>query len=416
MRALLAAFVLMAMPAMAADLTVNLSGTTGPDFANRLNTTDLEVARFVFQASGGDVGIDDIEIHFSNHTVADLAFTRMRLFYDANGNGSFETNEELDAASTIAPDGVNPSVVFAGIINALPWSVVAGPSRLLQLRVDVGNNIASYGDAFEFSIQAAGSITLTNPGTDNVLGSLPAVSNTLTLRHSENQLVPGTGNPTTQRTAFYGATNFPALHFIVSSLTGTPPGQLLGIDLISITVSITLANSAQTAAVTRLSLWQDDGDSQFEPNAGEVLIQARTPADGVKWDISGSVISVTFDGAAVQNLSDIPSGGVKALWVGIDFGSGMDAVCEVSVNRAGMLGALGAAADFFVVSPAFISGDVITLQAVPPRPPSSGPEGEGGCSTGQGGHHKWLLLLVLAGLLGLRISKIHCRQFARRTW
>ena len=54
MRAVIAAlFVLLALPVSAASLAFNLSGTTGPDFGNQLNDTDVEVARYVLQPTGG---------------------------------------------------------------------------------------------------------------------------------------------------------------------------------------------------------------------------------------------------------------------------------------------------------------------------------------------------------------------------
>lgn len=394
MRAVLAAFLaILALPLSAATLAFNLSGTTGPDFGNQLNDTDVEVARYVVQPSGGNVSIDSITIHISNFALADNAFTRLRLFFDADGNGTFDPTEELDETSTIVPSGATDDVTFTETFSA-PGGLI----RTLQLRVNIGVDTSVYGEAFNFSIDPQADIVLSNGG-DSVSSTTVATSNDITIRHSENQLVTGTGNPTAPRSAALGASNFPALHFIVASLTPTGPGQLQGIDLNSITISVTCANAAQTAAITRLALWQDDGDAVFEPSAGEVLILQRTPADAGKWVIAGSVISVTFDGTPVQNLSDIPSGGARTFWVGIDFGGGPDTTCEVSVTRTQVLGALGAAADFFVTTPNFISGDIINVATPPPPPKSSKPEGEGGCSTAE--QPGMLLLIALALALAL---------------
>ncbi|MCB9894615.1 MAG: hypothetical protein H6839_09210 [Planctomycetes bacterium] len=377
MRAVIAAILLLlAVPASAANLAFNLSGTTGPDFGNQLNDTDVEVARFVLQPTGGSVDIDSITVHISNFGLADEAFTRVRAFFDADGNGTFDALEELDETSTIVPNGTTDDITFTETFTA-PGGVI----RTLQLRVDIGTNPVVYGESYNFSIDPQADIVLTNPGTDTITSSAVATSNDISIRHSENQLAPGTGNPSAPRNAYYGKTNAPALQFAVSSLTPTGPGQLQGIDLASITISVTCANSAQTAAVTRLTLWQDDGDSAFEPGSGEVLILSHIPTDVGKWVIAGSVISVTFDGSPIQTLTDIPSGSARTFWVGIDFGSGTNATVEVSIVRTDVLGALGAAADFFVTSPNLISGDVINLSKSPPKPKSKEAEGEGGCST-----------------------------------
>jgi hypothetical protein len=221
-----------------------------------------------------------------------------------------------------------------------------------------------------------------------------------------NRLQPGTGNPSSPRDTFFGRSNVAALHFLVDSLTATPPGQLSGIDLAAITVSVTLATNQQTAAVTRLTLWQDDGDANFEPNSGEVLILARTPADAGKWGIAGSVISVVFDGTSVQNLQDIPAGQARAFWVGIDFSAdGPEAVCEVSVNSGGVLGALGTAADHFIANPALISGNVLALKAKPPKPKSVEAKGEGGCAA-SAVPFNLALLAALALLLSVRSLQV----------
>ena len=64
MRAFLVALIALAgLPLAANDLAFNLSGTTGPDFGNQLNDTEVEVARFVVQGSGGTVQVDAVTVH-----------------------------------------------------------------------------------------------------------------------------------------------------------------------------------------------------------------------------------------------------------------------------------------------------------------------------------------------------------------
>jgi hypothetical protein len=404
MRAVFAAlFAIFALPCAAASLAMNLSGTTGPDFGNQLNDTDVEVARFVLQPSGGAVSIDEITVHVSNFATADEAFTGVRMFFDADGNGTFDPSEEVSTSQ--GPTGAGSDLTFTETFSA-----PSGLIRTLQLRVNIGNITSTYGQSYNFSIDPQADITLTSPGTDTISSTTVAVSNDITIRHSENQLVPGTGNPTGPRETSFNDGNFAALHFIVSSLTPTGPGQLQGIDLNSITISVTCATAAQTAVITRLRLWQDDGDSNFEPGNGEVLIQERTVLDVGKWIVAGSVINVTYDGLPVQNLSDVPSGSTKALWVGIDFGTGPETTCEVSVTRTNVLGALGAAADFFVTNPNFISGNVITVTTPADPPRDAEPQGEGGCST-NGESSLWLILVALA-LTTAFVAGV-CKRLAR---
>jgi len=405
MRAVLAAFVIcFAIPCAAANLAVNLSGTTGPNFGNQLNDTDVEVARFVLQASGGAVSIDSVTVHISNFALADEAFTRVRMFFDADGNGTFDPTEEVDETSTIVPNGATDDITFTETFSA-----PSGFIRTLQLRVNIGTNVAVYGEAYSFSIDPQADVVLTNPGTDTITSTTVATSNTITIRHSENQLVPGTGNPLAPRQTTFGTQNYGALHFIVSCLTPAGPGQLQGIDLNSITISITCQTAGQTATVTRVRLWQDDGDASFEPSGGEVLIQERTAADVGKWVVASSVISVTFDGTPIQNLADLPSGTARPFWVGVDFGTGVETVCEVSVTRTNVLGALGAAADFFVTTPNFISGNAITVTDPPPKEKSPSPPGEGGCSTGSDG--AWWLVFTLFALMATFATRA-CKQLA----
>ncbi len=405
MRALLAAILaFLAVPALAADLAVNLSGQSGGAFSTRLQSNDVQVARFVLQASGGDVTVDAITLHLSNFAMADDALTGVRLFYDADGNNVFDPSEELDVAQ--APNGTDDFLTFTHTFTAL-----SGQIRELQVRATVGNNPAAYGQSFQFRIDSAASIALAN-GADTISGTLPAQSQAVTIRHSENRVQPGTGNPLEPRQTYFGRTNVAALHFLVESLNPAPPGQLSGIDLAAVTISVTMGTNEQTDAVTRLALWQDDGDGSFEPGSGEVLIQERTPADAGKWGINGSVITVVFDGTAIQALQDIAAGQVRAFWVGIDFsGNGPAGVCEVSVNSSGIQGALGPAADHFIANPPLVSGNVLTLSDRPPTPKSREAQGEGGCSA-TGGVVRLGWLILLAAVIPVSFARV--RTLIRR--
>lgn len=401
MRVVFAALLLCAAPAFAANLTVNVSGNTPPDFGNQLNDTDVEVARFVFQATGGDVDVSDVTLHVSNHLLADEAFTNVRVFFDAEPNQTFSPGEQIDTDMT--PNGTTDDLTFTG-----SFTVLSGNIHTLLVLVDIANNATVYGEAYDWTIDPQADVTLTSPGTDTITNSNVGISNEITLRHSENQLVQGTGNPTAPRATTFGNSNYPALHFIISSLTPTGPGQLSGIDLSAITLSITCATGPQTALPTRLRLWTDDGDSSFEPGSGEIMIQERVPADTTKWIIAGTVISVTFDGTPIQNLQDIATGTTRTFWVSIDFGGSPETTCEVSLTRTNVLGALGPDADFFVTTPTAISGDVITVTEAPPKKKSKTPQGEGGCSTGEDTTLTLLMLLIIPLMaLGLRAV---CKQ------
>lgn len=404
MRAFLAALaIIFAVPVFAqGDLAVRVSGSTPADYSNHLNSTNRLVARFELEATGADVQVDDVTVHFSNETMADEAFSAIRLYYDANGNGTLEGTEQV--GTDAVPNGSDAFATFTGTFTAL-----AGLIRDLYVQVDIGNDPASYGQEFTFRIDADVSLTLNN-GTDTVSGAFPVTANTLTIRHSENEIVPGTGNPSAPRTVHLGSNNVGVLHFIVASLTPTPPGQLSGIDLSSITITVTVGNSAQTAIVERLTLWQDDGNGSFNPGSGEVLIQERTPADIGSWTVAGSVINVTFSGSPVQLLSDIPSGGAKALWVGIDFGDGPESVCEVSVSRTNVVGALGTDADFFVTATTNVNGDVITISEKPPPGRSYDPPGEGGCSTGEGTRFNLFVLTFVLAVFALGCRAVRCKR------
>ncbi|MBZ0136556.1 MAG: hypothetical protein K8I27_09305 [Planctomycetes bacterium] len=403
MRVVLAALLLIAAPAFAANLTVNVSGNTPPDFSNQLSDTGVEVARFVFQATGGDVDISAVTLHVSNHLLADEAFTNVRVFFDSEPNQTFSPGEQVDTDKT--PDGVTDALTFAG-----SFTVLNGNIHTLLVLVDIANNATVYGQAYDWTMDPQSDVTLANVPPDVITNSNIGVSNSITLRHSENQLVPGTGNPGAPRETSFGASNVAALHFAIDSLNAIGPGQLSGIDLASITISITCATSIQTALPTRLRLWTDDGDSSFEPGSGEIMIQERVPADLTKWIIAGTVISATFDGTAIQNLQDIAAGTVRTFWVSIDFGSGPETTCEVSLTRTNVLGALGTAADYFVTNPTAISGDVLTVTDPPKKKPSKSPEGEGGCSTGT--HTSYLLiLLALTGLARIAMASA-CKRGA----
>ena len=368
---------LLATPLMAADLAVAVSSNQGPDFANKTNDVDVEVARFRLSATGGAVSVDDLTITFSNETMADDAFSQLRLFYDADGNGTFAANEELSTGQT--PNGAANTLTFTEVFSAPDTS-----TNDLQLRADINNTSTFYGQAFTFSINLGTDVTLTNGGSDTVSGTFPVTSNTLTIRHSQNQLVPGTGNPTAPRTVGHNTANNAALHFIVDCLTASTNGELVGIDLDSITISLTLGATGEDAGIAAVKLYTDDGDGLFEPGSGEAEIQRRTSLDTAKWVVSSTVISVTFDGSAIANLVDLVSGQNRVFWVGIDFTGGIDVTVEASVNRTGVLGALVADADYFVTSPANINGNVVNARDTGSSGGGSGntnaePSGEGGC-------------------------------------
>lgn len=383
----------------AANLAVNLSGTTNQSFANKLSDTDVQVARFVLQASGGDVAVDAITITVSNATAAANAFTGMRLFYDADGNGTFDASEELSTVQAVTGTGL---MVFTESFTALN-----GLQRELQVRVNIGSDVSVYGQAFSVSIAVDTDIELPVASPDTVSGTFPVTSNTLTIRNSVNQLVPGSGNPASPRSVEKGSSNIAALHVVLDSLVPTSPGELVGLDLQAIAISITLQTAAQATAVSALGLWQDDGDTAFEPNSGEVLIQGRSPADMGKWSTAGNVITVTFDGTAISVLPQINTGQARAFWVGISFAGGAECICEVSLNRTNVQGVWGVNGDFFVTSPTAITGNVITVTTQPSAPKAAEAEGEGGCSTNSE-PISWFsaLLLVAAGFASvMRVAK-----------
>lgn len=372
LRPLLAAVLVCAATLPAANLAVNLSGTTNQAFANKLVDTDVQVVRFVLQAGGGDVTVDSITITVSNAAQAVNAFSGMRLFYDADGNGSFDPSEELGTVQAVA-----------GATVTFTESFVAqnGLIRELQVRVNVGSSTSVYGESFQFSIAADTDFGLPPASTDTISGTFPVTGNALTIRNSVNQLVPGSGNPAAPRSVERGSQNVAGLHVVFDSLVPVTPGELVGLDLQSIAVSVTLQTAGQAAAVSAVSLWQDDGDNQFEPNAGEVLIQGRSAADLGKWTPAGNVLTVTFDGTPISVLPQINTGQARAFWVGISFQSGAECVCEVSLNRTNVQGTQGTAADFFVTSPASLTGNAITVTTQPAPPAPQEAPGEGGCST-----------------------------------
>lgn len=396
MRVILCALALFCGGLTAADVSVNLSGTAPGNFSNKLQDTDVEVARFVLQASVGSVSIDSITIHYTNATAAASAFPLVKLFYDANGNGTFEAGEQVGNSQAAGAGPTSDSLLFTpAVALSVPTAL-----RNLQVRVDIGTSGALYGEQFRFRIDAAGSIALTNGG-DTVSGSFPVQSNFLTIRHSENRIQPGTGNPATVRTLNLDSSNVGALHFLVESLVGTLPGELVGIDLVSISVNVTLATAAQIPAIERVTLWQDDGDGAFEPGSGEVQILQRTPADIGKWNPSGNVITVVFDGTPISTLADIPAGGIRTFWVGLHFGD-TPCTCDVSVVPSGIVGALGANADFMQAVPASVAGAVINTQKKKSTPKAPEAEGEGGCSTDGGNSFVLLALLLLTGLFACK--------------
>ncbi|MBE7493152.1 MAG: hypothetical protein HS108_15535 [Planctomycetes bacterium] len=378
----------------AANVAVNLSGTTNPAFANKLSDSDVQVVRFVMQASGGDVNVSSVTLTVSNATQAAVAFTGIKLFFDSEPNGTFDPGEQVGTTQTIA----GATVTFNGT-----FTVKNGLIHELQVRVDIGASTAVYGEAFQFSIAAGTDIGLPGAPTDTVSGAFPFTGNALTIRNSVNQLVPGTGNPASPRSVQHGSQNVAALQFALDSLVPVAPGELVGLDLQSLAISITTQTASQTAAVSALALWQDDGDALFEPGSGEALILARTPADLGKWTAAGNVITVTFDGAAINVLPTILTGQARTFWVGISFAGGADCVCEVSVNRSNVQGSLGTAADFFVTSPTAITGNVITVANLPKPPAAPEAEGEGGCSTDTRQVPVFALLIAaVAGFASLR--------------
>ncbi len=394
LRPVLLAILLAAGALPAANVAVNLSGTTNQPFANKLVDTDVQVARFVLQASGGDVIIDGVTIDFSNPTNAALAFSGVRLFYDANGNGTFEDPaEELGSVQAVGTGSVTFTETFTSLNGLI---------RELQVRVHIGNNVAVYGEAFQARIDAAASIILPGASSDTVSGTFPATGNAITIRNSVNQLVQGTGNPATPRTVAKGSQSVSGVHFIIDCQVATNPGELVGIDLQGIAISVTTQTAGQTAAVSGVSLWQDDGDGLFEPGAGEIQILGRTPADVGKWIAAGNVITVTFDGTSIAVLPQINTGQARAFWASISFVGGMECVCQVSVNRTGIQGSLGNLADFFVTNPASIQGEVITVADVPKGDKAPEASGEGGCSTSgeplSGLSLAWLLAGIASGL------------------
>lgn len=374
-------------PVFAANLAVNLSGTTNQAFDNKLQDTDVQVARFVIQAGGGDVAVDAIVLHVSN-AAAPFAFTGVRLFYDADGNSTFDPSEELSTVQAVSGGAVTFTESF---------TAVNGLSRELQVRVNIGTDVSTYGEGFQFRIDAATSIVLPGGSPDTVSGTFPVTANAITLRNSLNRLVQGTGNPSAPRSVERGSQNVAALHFAIDSLTPTAPGELVGIDLQAVTLSITVQNNAQTAAVASLSLWQDDGDALFEPGAGEIQIQQRTAADIGKWVPAGNVIGVAFDGTAIAVLPSINVGQARVFWVSVSFVAGSECVAEVSVNRANVQGSLGAGADFFVTIPTSIGGEVITVTQQPAPPAPDEAQGEGGCAVSA--HRQWSALALCLALL-----------------
>lgn len=360
----LCAALLAASTLAAATLNVTLSGASPANFENRLSDTSIEVTRFVLTSTGASVDCSAVTITFTNPTTADEAFTAVRVFYDANGNSSFEAGEEIGVGQ--APNGVAATLLFTGAFS-VPTS-----SRLMQVIVNTGANVASYGDGFRFSIAAAGDITLVNPGTDSVTGAFPVQGNTITIRNSMSNLLAGTGNPASPRTVARGSTNVAGAHFRLDCLAAVIPGELVGLDLSSITVSLNLGAPADANVIASVSLFGDDFDAAFEPNTQDPLIQTRTSADVAKWAVAGSTLTVIFDGAPVTALTSINSGSVRAFWIGVSFNSTADAVVEVLVNRTGILGAEGASGDFLTTAITSISGNVITVSG------SGGGGGDGG--------------------------------------
>lgn len=376
----------------AATLNVTLSGASPANFENRLSDTSVEVARFVLTSTGASVDCSAVTITFTNPTMADEAFTAVRVFYDANGNLSFEAGEEIGASQV--PNGAAATLVFTG-----PFTVPTS-SRLMQVIVNTGANNAAYGESFRFGIAAAGDIALVNPGTDSVAGTFPVQGNSITIRNSVTNLLAGTGNPAAPRTVPRGSQNVAGAHFRLDCLSATAPGELLALTLASITVNINLGSAADAAVINSVNLHGDDFDAVFEPTGADALIQSRTSADTAKWLLSGSTLTVVFDGAPLAAIS-IPSGTVRAFWIGLSFNTTANAVVEVLVSRTGTLGAAGAVGDFMTTGVVTVSGNVITVSG------SGGgggggqgnsPGEEGGCVASPTGATPWMVLTFAAGL------------------
>ncbi len=377
----------------AATLGVTLSGATPANFENRLSDTGVEVVRFVLTSTGASVACTGVTITFTNPTNADEAFTALRVFFDANGNSSFEAGEEIGVSQ--APNGTAASLIFTGAFT------VPTASRLMQVIVNTGSNPASYGQAFRFSLAAAADIALVSPGTDSVTGAFPVLGNTLTIRNSVTNLLAGTGNPTAPRTVTRGTQNAAGAHFRLDCLSGIVPGELVSLDLAVITVSVNLGTAADAAVISGLSLFTDDFDTAFEPGSQDLLVQTRTSADVTKWLVVGTTLTVTFDGTEIIAQSAINSGSVRAYWVGISFNSSANAQVEVIVNRTGILGSAGASGDFMNTAIASVSGNLITVSGTSGSSGSStnGVGEEGGCTTGSDHGLPWLLLALLACFL-----------------
>lgn len=388
----LCAALLAASTLSAATLNVTLSGASPANFENRLSDTSVEVTRFVLTSTGAAVDCSAVTITFTNPTSADEAFTAVRVFYDANGNSSFEAGEEIGTSQ--APNGAAATLAFTGNFT-VPTS-----SRLMQVIVNTGANVASYGGAYRFSIAAAADITLVNPGTDSVTGAFPVQGNIITIRNSVTNLLAGTGNPASPRTVGRGSQNVAGAHFRLDCLAAAIPGELVGLDLAGITISLNLGSAADASVITSVSLFGDDFDAAFEPGGQDPLIQSRTSADIAKWSVVGSTLTVIFDGAPVTALTSINSGSVRAFWIGVSFNSTANAVVEVLVNRTGIVGAEGANGDFITTAITSISGNVITVSGSgggsTGGSQGNSPEEEGGCSASPTVGAPWILLALAA--------------------
>jgi MYXO-CTERM domain-containing protein len=229
------------------------------------------------------------------------------------------------------------------------------------------------------------------------------LGNTITIRNSVTNLLAGTGNPSGPRTVGRGSSNVAGAHLRLDCIAAAIPGELIGLDLSSITVNLNLGAPADASVIASVGLFGDDFDSAFEPGSQDPLILARTSADVAKWTLAGSTLTVVFDGATVTALTSINSGTVRAFWIGVSFNSTADAIVEVIVNRTGILGSEGAAGDFLTTAISSVTGNVITVSG------SGGGGGggggihngtreEGGCSANPSGGMAVLLLVLLAGL------------------
>lgn len=386
-------FILLATPAAAATLTVTVSPEAPPAFANRLLDTNVPVADFTLAAAGGDVTLTAVTITVSNATNAGVAFTSMRVFFDINGDGVFDAGDEIDTFQN--PAG---SSTFTFTEN---FTVLSGLARRLQVQVDIGNIPAVYGETFIFSLASSGDLTRQNGG-DSIAGTFPVAGNAVLLRNSITEIGAGSGNPTSGRNVAVGTTNAPALHFKLDSKAGVGPGELVGLKLESLEVTVNLGAASHADVLDSVELYSDNGNTAFEPGSGDNLILRRTPAETTKWQVSGTVLTVTFDGAEIAALPTITTGTTRSFWIAYDLANSGSGQLECQVKGIGVIGTEGDDGDFIMAAPAAVSGGTIFVVTVstPSDLKKDEEYKEGGCAVGAA--IPPLVLLVLLPVLALR--------------